>query len=258
MTSKIKKKMFDISGRVALITGGRSGIGKSITLGLIEAGAKLAIIAKSEDCHELQKEISKTSSEKIYYISADLKKQNQREGLIEKVVEHYGRIDILINNAGIQTTSPILDYDIGAWQEDIELLLTSVFDLSKQAALEMRKTGGGKIINIASISSHQGARNICGYVTAKHGLLGLTKCFAIELAPDNIQVNAIAPGQINTGIFKQSNLDDTQISNITSRIPMHRLGEPEEIVGAVILLASDAGSYITGTTVPIDGGWLAR
>lgn len=257
MNSKIRNR-FDISGRVALITGGRSGIGKSITLGLIEAGVKVAIIAKSNDCNDLQNELSKKFNENILYIPADLKIPNQREGLVKQVVDHYGKIDILINNAGTQTISPILDYSISSWQDDMELLLTSVFDLSKQAAQEMSKTGGGKIINIASISSHQGARNICGYVTAKHGLLGLTKCFAIELAPANIQVNAIAPGQINAGIFKRTNQDNEILSSITSRIPMHRLGEPDEIVGTVIFLASDAGSYITGITVPIDGGWLAR
>lgn len=252
------KNTFDISGKVALITGGRSGIGKSITLGLIEAGVKVAVIAKSNDCEDLKTEISKISNEKILYISADLKHGNQRKGLIRRVVDHYGSIDILINNAGTQTVSPISKYRISDWRDDLELLLTSVFDLSKQAAQIMAKNGAGKIINIASISSHQGARNICGYVTAKHGLLGLTKCFAIELAPDNIQVNAIAPGQFNAGIFKRAQPDQLQINNITSRIPMHRLGEPDEIIGSIIFLASNAGNYITGTTIPVDGGWLAR
>lgn len=251
-------KKFDISGRVALVTGGRSGIGKSITLSLIEAGAKVAVIAKSNEYSKLQNEISRKHNAEILYISANLAVESQRKGLIKKVVDHFGRIDILINNAGMQNIAPILDYKISNWQADMELLLTAVFDLSKQAALEMTKTGGGRIINIASISSYQGARNICGYVTAKHGLLGLTKCFAIELAPNNILVNAIAPGQINAGIFKNTNHTPDQIDQITSRIPIHRLGEADEINGAILFLASDAGNYITGVTIPIDGGWLAR
>lgn len=251
-------KKFDISGRVALVTGGRSGIGKSITLSLIEAGAKVAVIAKNNDYSKLQNEISKKYNGEILYISADLAVESQRKGLIKQVVDHFGRIDILINNAGTQNITPILDYQISNWQADMELLLTAVFDLSKQAALEMTKTGGGRIINIASISSYQGARNICGYVTAKHGLLGLTKCFAIELAPNNILVNAIAPGQINAGIFKNKNHTPGQIDQITSRIPTHRLGEADEITGAILFLASDAGNYITGVTIPVDGGWLAR
>lgn len=248
---------FDISEQVFIVTGGSRGLGKAITVGLIESGARVAVIAKSHGCDDLKNQLPKQTIDNLFYIPADLTITSQRNGLIEKVINHWGRLDVLVNNAGNQTSSPIVDYDLEIWKEDLELLLTAPFDLSKQAATAMRKTGGGKIINIASISSYQGARNICGYVTAKHGLIGLTKTFAIEMAPYNIQVNAIAPGQLNTGIFKNAN-DDISIENITSRVPMHRLGEPKELLGAIIFLASNAGSYITGITIPIDGGWLAR
>lgn len=251
-------KSFDISNKVAVVTGGRSGLGKGIALGLLSAGANVAVISRSEYPDELLNEASRISDRKILYIPADLAKRTQRIGLIRQVIDHFGKIDILINNAGVQTKSPISEYKSRHWNNDIELLLTAVFDLSKQALNPMRMNGGGKIVNIASISSFQGARNISGYAAAKHGLLGLTKCLAIEFAPHNIQVNSVAPGQFNTGLFLKNTLNESQINDITSRIPEKRLGEIQDLIGAIHFLCSDASNYITGISLPVDGGWLSR
>ena len=160
--------LFDIRDRVALVTGGRRGIGRAIALGLAEAGARVAVIARSADAGELGRQLSKTGCN-WYYLQADLADRKDRRGVVERVVDHYGQIDILVNNAGIQNRYPARDYPPTAWDYDLELMLTAVMDLSQQAMPHMASAGKGRIIQMASISSFQGARSIAGYATAKQG-----------------------------------------------------------------------------------------
>lgn len=247
---------FDIQGKVAVVTGGRMGIGRAITCGLIEQGVKVIVVGKSPNADELKKEINISYGSNIDYISCDLSKFKDRKDLGSEILNKCGKVDILINNAGVQERKSFLDYSHDQWEYDIQLLLSSVFDLSQQMAGIMVKQGkGGKIINIGSISSFQGAKNIVGYVTAKHGLIGLTKSMSVELAPYNINVNCIAPGFIDTDLLHKSSCDK---ETIESRIPKHAIGKPQDILGTVLYLCSDASKYVTGVTIPVDGGWLAR
>jgi len=249
--------LFDLKNKVALITGGRRGLGKAMAIGLAKAGVNIAVIAKSEDCSELAHEINKTDIE-LFYLNADLSVKENRKGLIDRVVKHYGKLDILVNNAGIQHQSDIFNYSHEQWDHDLNLMLTAIFDLSQQAARVMMKQGGGKIIQIASISSFQGARYIAGYVTAKHGLVGLTKSLANELAGKNINVNAIAPGLFETDMASQVLKDPVKSSELKGRIPAGRFGKPEDIVGPLIFLASEASNHVHGHILLVDGGWMGR
>jgi 2-dehydro-3-deoxy-D-gluconate 5-dehydrogenase len=251
------KNLFDISGRVALVTGGRRGLGKAMTLGLLEAGAKVVVVARSSDDGGLQSEASKLGGELIY-IQADLSKRQERANLVERVVGHFGQIDILVNNAGLQHRSPVLEYADTIWDADIELLLTAVLDLSQQAGRVMVKQGGGKIVQIASISSFQGARNIIGYASAKHALVGLTKCLANELASQNVNVNAIAPGLFETDMAENVMQDTARANELRGRIPAGRFGQPFDMVGPLLFLASDASRHVHGHVLLVDGGWMGR
>lgn len=248
--------LFDVQDKVVVVTGGRIGIGHTITCGLVERGAKVIVVGKSPNAEELKGEIRTAFATDIEYISCDLSRPKDRKDLGAQILEKYGKIDVLINNAGDQERATFLNYSHDQWDYDIQLLLSSVFDLSQQIAnIMVKKCTGGSIINIGSISSFQGARNIVGYITAKHGLIGLTKSMAIELAPYNITVNCVAPGFIETGLLHKFEFNQELIE---SRIPKNKIGKPDDILGTIIFLCSEASKYVTGVTIPVDGGWLAR
>ncbi len=249
--------LFDLKGKTALITGGRRGIGAAIAVGLAEAGVDIAVIGQNETAGEVENAVREQGRD-FHYFQVDLADRKQREGIVERVVSELGRLDILVNNAGYQQLCPVHEYDLQMWDRDMELLLTAVLDLSQQAYPFMQKQKGGKIIHIASISSFQGARNIIGYATAKHALVGMTKCMANEWAKDNVNVNAIAPGIIETEMSRATVEDPDKSAAIRGRIPSGRFGKPEDIVGTLIYLASRAGSHVHGTVVTVDGGWLGR
>ena len=251
------KDWFDVTGKVSLITGGRRGLGKAMALGLVEARAKVIVIAKSSDDGNLGYEAEKLGGT-IAYMQADLTGRKERAGLIEKVANQFGRLDILVNNAGFQRRSPVLEYSSSDWDADLELLLTAVLDLSQQAARVMIKQGGGKIIQVASISSFQGARNIIGYASAKHALVGLTKCLANELASQNINVNAIAPGLFETEMASHVTTDPIRANELRGRIPSGRFGQPEDMIGPLLFLASNASKHVHGHVLLVDGGWMGR
>lgn len=249
--------LFDISGQVALVTGGRRGLGRAMALGMADAGARIAVVAASSEASDLQRELAGRGAD-FLYIQADLTRRNEREGLVNRVVEHFGRLDILVNNAGLQQKRSAVDYATDAWDVDIELLLTAVLDLSQQAARHMIPQGHGKIVQIASISSFQGARNIIGYSTAKHGLVGLTKCLANEWAALGINVNAIAPGIFETDMAAQTLADPIKTAELKGRVPAGRFGAPEDIVGPLLFLASNASRHVHGHVLLVDGGWMGR
>ncbi len=249
--------LFKIKGKKAIITGGCRGIGYVFAKALAKRGVDIAVIGRKTKCDELEKKIV-DYGQKFFYYQIDLRNRSKRDGLIDKIVEDLEGVDFLINNAGEQYQCPICDYSLKQWDDDIELMLTAPFDLSKQVYPYMRKQKSGKIIHMASISSFQGARNIIGYSTVKHALIGLTKCMSNEWAKDNIQINAIAPGIIETDM-SASTVNDKEKSNILkSRIPSGRFGVPEDLIGTLIFLVSNASNHITGTTIIVDGGWLGR
>jgi len=253
----MKQDIFDLTGKKALITGGRRGIGAALAIGLAQKGVDIAIIGQAADVGNIQNTIEKLG-QKCYYFQVDLKNRDERKNIISKIIDTLGQIDILINNAGYQTVCSIENYSLEMWDDDIELLLTSIFDLSQQVYPFMKKNGGGKIIHIASISSFQGARNIIGYATAKHALVGLTKCMSNEWAKDNININAIAPGIIESDMSKETIKNRAKADVLKGRIPSGRFGLPSDLIGPIIFLCSDASSHIHGTVIPIDGGWLGR
>ena len=234
--------MLDLSGKSAVVTGGRRGIGRSLAIALLEHGAAVTVIAKSANSHGLPSEIK--------YLQADLGEIRERRGLLESC----GKVDILVNNAGIVHTYAALSYPDEEWSRMLEVNLTAVFDLSCQAV----QLGCKRIIQIASVSAFNGARNIVGYATAKHGLIGMTKCLSNEWAPLGTTVNNIAPGLIATEMLGNLMADATRTAEVTGRIPAGRMGTPKDLVGAMLFLASDEAQYVTGTSIVVDGGWLGR
>ena len=249
--------LFDVKGKVALVTGGRRGLGRAMAIGLAEAGAIVAVIAKSPEASELEFEFQQRNA-KLLYIPVDLSKRADRVGVVERVVSCFGRIDILINNAGSQYKSPAMDYPAFQWESDLELMLSAVLDLSQQAQPYMAAQGWGRIIHIASISSFQGARQIIGYATAKHGLIGLTKCMANEWSSLGINVNAIAPGLFETDMARSVLSDPVKAAELRGRIPSGRFGRPDELIGPMLFLASEASSHVSGSVILVDGGWMGR
>ncbi len=249
---------FDFSGKVVLITGGRRGIGRALALSFAECGACVAIAGKSDTPGDIAGCLEAISNCWSYF-STDLTRREGREQLIAAVMKKYGRIDILINNAGAQKTTPVLEYTAEQWDDEMSLLLSAPFELAKMSGEIMIKQGrGGKIINLASISSFQGARNIVGYSTAKHGIVGLTKCLANEFAPRGINVNAVAPGIVRTDMSAGVFADPERLQVLQSRVPDGRFAEPEDIVGPVFFLASSMSSHVHGHVLLVDGGWMGR
>jgi 2-deoxy-D-gluconate 3-dehydrogenase len=225
--------------------------------GLVEAGAKLVAVASNPDCRELRQAVKALGGEMLY-LRADLSDRQQRKGLVARAVKRFGRLDILVNSAGIQHRQPALDFDLGKWDQIVSLMLTGVFELSQQAARAMARQGGGKIINIGSISCFQGGWTVAAYTAAKHGVAGLTKALANELAAKNIHVNAIAPGYFDTDMCAAIKADPAREARIRDRIPAGRWGKPGELVGPLLFLASDASNYVDGHVLVVDGGWMGR
>ena len=250
-------ELFDIRGKVAMVTGARRGLGLAMATGLARAGAKLVAVAAHEDCEALRAAVDGTAAE-LLYLRADLAEREGRRGLVDRAVERFGRLDILVNNAGIQHRQPAMDFDLGQWDRMISLMLTGVFELCQAAARVMAGQGGGKIINVASVISFQGGWLIPAYAAVKHGVVGLTRALANEWASKNINVNAIAPGYFDTEMCAAIKNDPVREPKIRERIPAGRWGRPEDLIGPLLFLASPASNYVHGHVLVVDGGWLAR
>jgi 2-deoxy-D-gluconate 3-dehydrogenase len=250
--------LFDLTGRVAVVTGGNGGIGRGIALGLAEAGAAVALFGRNQEKNQRVLSELKAIGIPSVALRVDVTDRDGLEPALKAVESELGAVSILINNAGnVSLSGGVLQEEPEDWDHVIETQLNAVFLLSKLAARSMLRHGGGKIINIGSMYSFFGSGLVPSYSAAKGAIIQLTKSMAIELAPHNIQVNAIAPGWIETDMtapVQALPLND----EILARTPAGRWGQPEEIAGTAVYLASRASDFVTGTTIRVDGGYAIR
>lgn len=249
--------LFDLTGKVALVTGAAGGLGQGMAIGLAEAGADVAMVTNRSSIEDTRSAIESLGRGALT-ITANLSDESVLEGVIRQTVERFGKIDILVNNAGIIRRTPAADHSAEDWRAVLDLNLNSVFFLCQLAGREMLKQGSGKIINIASLLSFQGGINVPGYTASKHAVAGITKALANEWAGRGINVNAIAPGYMETDNTAPLRADETRTRQIMERIPAGRWGTPRDLAGPVIFLASAASDYMNGHVLAVDGGWLAR
>lgn len=255
------KQLFDLDGRVALVTGGNGGIGRSLALGLAGAGAAVAIAGRNEEKNEAVLAELRAIGVPATALRLDVSQRDALEPALESVEKALGPLDILVNNAGIAHLSGgILNEEYDDWDAVIETQLNAVFGLSKVAARSMAERGRGKIINIGSMYSYFGGSMIPSYAAAKGAIKQLTKSMAIELAPHGIQVNAIAPGWFVTDMTAPIRTDEYKAmeEEILARTPAGRWGDPDELMGTVVFLASQASDFVTGTMIRVDGGYAIR
>jgi 2-deoxy-D-gluconate 3-dehydrogenase len=248
---------FCLDGRVALVTGSASGLGAAIALALAEAGASVACHGNRRPADDTSERIRALGRESRSF-TADLSALDGAELLFEAVRSAMNAPDILVNNAGTIYRAPAEDYDLQAWMTVMQVNLNSAFRLSQLAGRNMLKRRQGKIINIASLLSFQGGIRVPAYAASKGGLAQLTKALANEWAAHNIQINAIAPGYFRTDNTQALQKDEVRNRQILERIPAGRWGEPEDIAGAAVFLASPASDYVTGEVLVVDGGWMSR
>ncbi len=248
---------FDLTGKVALVTGAARGLGQAMALGLAEAGADVMAVDML-DCAATGEQVAGLGR-KCETLAIDLAAAGAAETAVGKTTESLGRIDILVNNAGIIRRAPFLEFSEKDWDDVMNLNIKAVFLLSQAAARQMVSQGkGGRIINVASMLSFQGGILVPSYASSKSAVVGLTRLMACELAPKGIHCNALAPGYMATENTKPLRQDPARSQAILDRIPMGRWGEPNDLKGLVVFLASEASAYITGYTIAVDGGWLAR
>ena len=250
---------FKLDGRVALVTGAGQGLGQALAAGLAEAGADVAVL-DIIPLDETRGQISSVGRE-CHAMSYDLAKTDAgvAAGIVSECVSELGRLDILVNNAGIIRRAPALEFGEEDWEEVVRVNLSSLWYLSQAAARRfVEQGGGGKIINLASVLSFSGGIVVPSYAATKAGVANLTRALANEWAPLGINVNAIAPSYFSTSMTSALRSDAERGEALLARIPAGRWGEPEDLKGAVVFLASDSASYVHGATVPVDGGWLAR
>jgi 2-deoxy-D-gluconate 3-dehydrogenase len=248
---------FCLDGKLALVTGSATGIGAAISLALAEAGASVACHGNRRPAEDTSLQIRSLGNESQSF-AADLSIADGAERLFHAVQASMGAPDILVNNAGTIYRSPAEDYDLQAWMTVMQVNLNSAFRLSQLAGRNMLMRRQGKIINIASLLSFQGGIRVPAYAAAKGGLAQLTKALANEWATHNVQVNAIAPGYFRTDNTESLQKDEVRNRQILERIPAGRWGEPEDIAGAAVFLASAASDYVTGEVLVVDGGWMSR
>lgn len=250
--------MFDLSGTVAVVTGGNGGIGRAIALGLAGAGASVAILGRNQEKSKRVLEELSAIGNPALALQLDVTDRDKLAPTLQKIEDELGAIGVLVNNAGnVSLSGGILEEKPEDWDSVIETQLNACFMLSKIAAKSMVKSNRGKIINIGSMYSFFGSALIPSYSAAKGAVIQLTKSMAIELAPHNIQVNAIAPGWIETDMTAPV-LDLPLNDEILARTPAGRWGKAEEVAGTAVYLASQASDFVTGTTIRVDGGYAVR
>jgi len=243
--------MFDLTGRVAIVTGGNGGIGLGMARGLAAAGASVAVAARNAG--KAAAAVAELGS-KSTFIPLDVSDEDSCRAVIDQTAERFGRLDILVNNAGTSIRKPPESYTAAEWHAVLDTNLTGVFLCSQSAHPVMKQSGGGKIINIGSMYSVLGPPNVASYAASKAGLLGLTRALAVELSKHNIQVNAILPGWYMTPMNRHH--ENTPLyTHVRRKTPAGRWGDPQDLVGLAVLLASSASDFITGAAIPVDGGY---
>ncbi|MFA5553738.1 MAG: 2-dehydro-3-deoxy-D-gluconate 5-dehydrogenase KduD [Phycisphaerae bacterium] len=248
---------FKLDGKIAIVTGSSRGLGQAMALGLAQAGADIALV-DILDMSESKKQIEKLNRRCIT-IKADLSSKDCVEQIVNTTVDKFGGIDILVNNAGIIRRAPFVEFSEKDWDDVMNINIRTLFFLSQAVAkVFIKQNRGGKIINTASLLSFQGGILVPSYTASKSAVAGLTRLMANELAKYNINVNAIAPGYMATDNTAPLRADAARSKAILERIPAARWGDTEDLMGVVVFLASQASSYMNGSIVPVDGGWLTR
>lgn len=249
--------MFDLAGKVAIVTGANTGLGQGIALALAEAGAAMSLVGRSAPDETVAK--IETLGGRSFTIQADLSEIDDAAAIVDWTRGELGSADILVNNAGIIQRNDAIDFTVEEWDSVLNVNLRTVFFLSQAFARACHASDqGGKIINIASMLSFQGGIRVPSYTASKSGLMGLTRALANEWAGKGINVNAIAPGYFATNNTAALQADPKRSAEILGRIPAGRWGQPADLGGATVFLASQAADYVHGTTLAVDGGWLAR
>jgi 2-deoxy-D-gluconate 3-dehydrogenase len=247
-------KPFDLAGKVAIVTGGNGGIGLGMARGLAAAGAKVVVAGRNA-----QKSAAAAKEVGGIAIETDVLQESSCRALIEKTVSRLGRLDILVNNAGINIRKQPQEYSLAEWREVLDANLTSAFLCSQAAYPEMMKAGGGKLINIGSMMSIFGASFTTPYAASKGGIVQMTRALACAWAKDNIQVNAVLPGWIDTDLTRNARKQvDGLHERVLGRTPAGRWGEPDDFAGIAVFLASRASDFLTGTAIPVDGGYSVQ
>jgi 2-deoxy-D-gluconate 3-dehydrogenase len=250
-------KLFDLSGKVAMVTGGNGGIGLGIARGLIQAGAKVAIVARNtEKSQTAARALAEETGAEPLVLTADVSQADQVAAAVKGLLDRFGRIDILFNNAGINIRKLPQALSLEEWHKVMDVNLTSAFLMSKAVYPHMKQAGGGKIINIGSMTSIFGASFAPAYATSKGGIVQLSKSLAMAWAADNIQVNALLPGWFETELTERARKEVGGLyERVLARIPAGRWAKPHDIAGTAIWLASPASDYVTGAAIPVDGGF---
>ncbi|QDV33642.1 2-dehydro-3-deoxy-D-gluconate 5-dehydrogenase [Tautonia plasticadhaerens] len=250
---------FDLAGKVAIVTGGNGGIGLGMARGLARAGARLALVGRNpEKTAAAASTLAEQAGVDVLPITADVAREDECGRIAGEALGRFGRIDILFNNAGINIRKPPHEVSLDEWREVMDVNLTSAFLLSKAAYPSMKAVGGGKIVNIGSMTSIFGSGFAPAYATSKGGIVQLTKSQALAWAADNIQCNAILPGWFDTELTQKARTEITGLhERVLSRIPAGRWASPDDMAGTAVWLASPASDYVTGVAIAVDGGYAA-
>lgn len=248
--------LFDLKGKVAVVTGGTRGLGKDMAIGLASAGADVVVIGRSVPADVIE-EIEK-EGRKVLGISFDLQDSDGYDDLVAQIIEEMGSIDILVNNAGVQKRHPSVEFPREDWDFVMDINANAVFFMCQKVGKHMLEQGKGKIINIASLLSFQGGLTVPAYAASKGAVMQFSKSLSNEWAKHGVNVNCIAPGYMATEMNTALIHDETRNRQILERIPANRWGNPDDMKGAVIFLASAASDYVNGFTIAVDGGWLGR
>ena len=252
-------RLFDLTGRVAIVTGGNGGIGLGMALGLGEAGASILVVGRNADKNaEAMASLAGIGAEAAS-LEVDVTDEADCGAMVERALARFGRVDILVNNAGINVRKPPETYTLAEWRTIIDGNLTSAFLASRAVYPALVAAGGGKIINIGSLSSILGLPFAAPYAASKGGIVQLTRSLATAWAKDNIQVNAVLPGWIDTDLTRQARIDVPDLHDrVLSRTPARRWGVPADFAGIAVYLASPASDYMTGAAIPVDGGYAIQ
>jgi 2-dehydro-3-deoxy-D-gluconate 5-dehydrogenase len=249
---------FDLNGRVAIVTGGNGGIGLAMAKGLAEAGAAVLIGGRSVEKNEAAVEEIVAAGGQAASVVADVLQETSGTRLVEEALAGFGRLDILVNNAGINIRRRPEEYTLAEWHSVLDSNLTSAFLCSQAAYPELKRNGGGKVVNIGSMTSLFGGSHLGPYGASKGGVMQLTRSLAVAWAADNIQVNAILPGWIDTDLTERARADIPELNKrVLARTPAARWGVPADLAGIAVFLASEASDFITGAAIPVDGGYSA-